>query len=148
MRLVRVGICCLLGFAVLAFGATEEWSQAVLEVAAAFLLVFWAVEQYRHRAEQLVLPPEFLPLVAFALVALVQLAFGLTASRYYTRVDLQLLTVYLVVMFLIAQSFYRRAHWRGLVWFLLSLGFSVSILGILQSLTFNGKLYWFRVLHS
>jgi len=148
MRLLRVGICCLLGFAVLAFGATEEWSQAVLEVAAAFLLVFWAVEQYRHRAEQLVLPPEFLPLVAFALVALVQLAFGLTASRYYTRVDLQLLTVYLVVMFLIAQSFYRRAHWRGLVWFLLSLGFSVSILGILQSLTFNGKLYWFRVLHS
>src|SRR5260370_35319673 len=37
-------------------------------------------------------------------------------------------------------------HWRGLLWFLMSLGFFVSVFGILQYLTFNGKLYWFRVL--
>jgi O-antigen ligase len=146
MKFVRVGICCLLAFAVFAFGATEEWSQAVLEIGAAFLLVFWAIEQYRREAEQVVIPPEFLPLFAFALVVLVQLAFRFTASRYYTRIELQLLIAYLIVIFLMAQAFQRRGHWRGFVWFLMSLGFSVSILGILQSLTFNGKLYWFRVL--
>src|SRR5260370_41103792 len=37
-------------------------------------------------------------------------------------------------------------HWRGLLWFLMSLGFFVSVFGILQHLTFNGKLYWFRVM--
>ncbi len=146
MKLVRVGICSLLAFAVLAFGATEEWSQAVLEVGAAFLLVFWAIEQYRWRAEKLVIPPEFLPLFAFALVVLVQFVFRFTASRYYTRIELQLLMAYLIVIFLMAQAFQRRGHWRGFVWFLMTLGFSVSVLGILQDLTFNGKLYWFRVM--
>ena len=144
MRFFRVGICCLLAFAVLSFGAVEEWSQAVLEVGAAFLLVVWAVRQYRIKAELLSIPPEFLPLCAFALVVVVQLVFHLTASRYYTRVELQLLIAYLIVVFLMSQAFSRRGHWRAFVWFLMTLGFFVSVFGILQYLTFNGKLYWFR----
>ena len=146
MRFFRVGICCLLAFAVLAFGAVEEWSQAVLEVGAAILLVLWAIRQYRRKSEQLVIPPEFLPLSAFAFVVIGQLVFSLTVSRYYTRIGLQLLIAYLIFVLLISQVFYRRAHWRAFVWFLMTLGFFVSVLGILQYLTFNGKLYWFRVM--
>jgi O-antigen ligase len=147
MRIFRFGICCLLAFAVLAFGAVEEWSQAVLEVSAAVLLVAWAILLLRRKTEEISIPTELLPLCAFALVALVQLVFHLTASRYDTRVELQLLFTYLIVMFLMSQSFYRKAHWRNFVWFLMILGFFVSILGILQHLTFNGKLYWYRVMH-
>ena len=105
MRFFRVGICCLLAFAVLSFGAVEEWSQAVLEVGAAILLVLWAVRQYRLKSEQFAIPPEFLPLCAFALVVIRQLVFHLTASRYYTRVELQLLVAYLIFVFLISQAF-------------------------------------------
>ena len=148
MRLFRVGICCLLAFGVLAFGATEEWSQAVLEVGAAVLLVVWAVRQYRKKAEQLSIPPEFLPLCAFTLVVVLQLVFHLTASRYYTRIELQLLITYLIVVFLMSQAFSRKGHWRVFVWFVMSLGFFISMFAILQSLTFNGKLYWFRVMRS
>lgn len=146
MRFFRVGLCCLLTFAVLSFGAVEEWSQAVLEVGASVLLVFWAIRQYRRKSEQLIIPPEFLPLCAFALVIIGQLVFSVTASRYYTRIELQLLITYLIFVFLISQVFYRRGHWRVFVWFLMTLGFFVSVLGILQHLTFNGKLYWFRVM--
>ncbi len=146
MSFFRVGICCLLAFGVLCFGATEEWSQAVLEVSAAVLLVVWTIKQYRLKAEQLTIPQELLPLCAFALVVVVQLVFHLTASRYYTRVELQLLVTYLIVVFLMSQLFTRRGHWRAFVWFLMTLGFFVSIFGILQHLTFNGKLYWFRVM--
>jgi len=146
MKSFRVGICCLLAFAVLSFGAVEEWSQAVLEVGAAVLLVLWAIRQYRLRAEQLFIPPEFPPLCTFALVAVLQLVFHLTASRYDTRIELQLLTTYLILLFLMSQVYSRRSHWRGFVWFLMTLGFFVSIFGILQHLTFNGKLYWFRVM--
>jgi O-antigen ligase len=146
MRFFRVAICCLLVFAVLAFGAVEEWSQAVLEVGAAVLLVVWSFQQYRRKAEQLDVPPEFLPLCAFAIVVLVQLAFHLTASRYYTRMELQLLITYLILVFLMSQAFTRRGHWRAFMWVLMTLGFFVSIFGILQHLTFNGKLYWFRVM--
>jgi len=144
MRFFRVGICSLLVFGVLAFGAVEEWAQAVLEVGAGVLFLLWAIQQYRKKGEQLIIPPEFLPLCAFALVAVFQLAFNLTASRYYTRNLLQLLIMYLVVVLLMSQAFTRRSHWRGFMWFLMTLGFFVSVFGILQSLTFDGKLYWFR----
>lgn len=145
MRLFRVGICCFVGFAVLAFGATEEWSQAVLEVGASILLIAWAAVCYRRKSEQLEIAPELLPLTAFALLVLIQLVFHTTASRYNTRVELQLLLTYLIIVFLMSQAYNRVSHWRGLLWFLMSLGFSVSVFGILQHLTFNGKLYWYRV---
>jgi O-antigen ligase len=106
----------------------------------------WAIQQYRERAEQVEIAPEFLPLTAFAIVVIVQLVFHLTASRYYTRVGLQLLIAYIIVIFLMSQSFFRRSHWRGFVWFVMTFGFFVSLLGILQNLTFNGKLYWLRVM--
>jgi len=146
MRIVRVGICVLLAFGVLAFGAVEEWAQAVLQVGAALLLLIWAIRIYRRKIEQLLLPPEFLPLCGFALVVIAQWIFHLTASRYYTRVDLQLLALYLAVVFLMSQVYSRTSHWRGFVWFLMSLGFFVSIFAVLQHLTFNGKLYWFRTM--
>lgn len=147
MKFFRVAICCLLAFAVLAFGATEEWSQAVLEVAASVLLIAWAIQMFIRKADQLIIAPEFLPLLAFGVVALVQFFFHLTASRYFTRVELQLLATYLIVLFLMAQAFSQRHHWRAFLWFLMTFGFIVSLFAILQNLTFNGKLYWFRVLH-
>ena len=71
MRALRVGICLLLTFAVLAFGAVEEWSQAVLEVGFAFLLVLWALRIYTWRQEQILISPLLFPLAAFTVVVLV-----------------------------------------------------------------------------
>jgi O-antigen ligase len=133
-----------LAFAVLSFGAVEEWSQAVLEIGASVLLVLWALRLYRQRSEQLSFPGEILPLTAFGILAIVQLVFHLTASSYYTRLGTQLLLTYLIVLFLMSQAYSRTSHWRGYIWFLMILGFVVSIFGILQHLTFNGKLYWLR----
>jgi len=146
MKLFRIGICALLAFGVLAFGGVEEWAQAVLEVGASILLVVWAIRLYRRRSEQLIIPPEFLPLVAFALVVIAQWVFQLTSSRYYTRMELQLLALYMIVIFLISQAYSRTSHWRGFLWFLMSLGFFVSIFGILQYVTSAPKLYWLRTL--
>ena len=42
------------------------------------------------------------------------------------------------------QAFRTLGHWRAFAWFLLALGFAVSVFGILQHFTFNGKFYWFR----
>src|SRR5271165_237472 len=81
-----------------------------------------------------------------AFLVFAQVAFHTTFSVYHTRVELQLMVAYLTLLLLLTQAFYRSSHLRGLVWFLMSLGFFVSIFGILQHLTFNGKLYWFRVM--
>ncbi len=144
MKPVRVGICILLAFAVLAFGGVEEWSQAVLEVGFAALLVLWAVRIFSWHQEQIILSPLLFPLLAFTLVVAAQLVFRKTASVYDTRMQLQLLLVYLILLLLLPQAYYRMNHWRGLLWFLMSLGFFVSVFGLLQHLTFNGKLYWIR----
>jgi O-antigen ligase len=148
MKLVRVGICCLLAFAVLSFGAVEEWSQAVLAVGTSLLLVFWAIRLYYRKADQLYIPPESFPFAAFALVAVLQVVFHRTASRYFTRIELQLLLTYLIIVFLMSQAYSRTKHWRGYFWFLMSLGFFVSVFAILQHLTSNGKLYWIRTIQN
>src|SRR5258707_2632113 len=146
MKILRVGICVLLSFAVLAYGGVEEWSQAVLEVGFASLLVIWALRTYGWKQQVIVISPLLPPLLVYLLVTLVQLVFHRTASPYDTRMQLQLLITYIILLILLPQAYYRMNHWRGLLWFLMSLGFCVSVFGILQQLTFNGKLYWFRVM--
>jgi O-antigen ligase len=91
-----------------------------------------------------VVTPLLPPLVLLAVVALGQLLLRATASSYQTRMDLNLLVAYAIVLFLAAQAFRNSDEWRKFVWFLMIFGFLVSVFGILQQLTFNGKLYWFR----
>ena len=146
MKIFRVGIGVLLSFAVLAYGGVEEWSQGVLAVGFAVLLAIWALRTFAWGQEGIAVSPLLPPLLAFALVALIQLIFHRTASLYDTRMQIQLLFVDLILLFLLPQAYYRMSHWRGMLWFLMSLGFFVSVFGILQHLTFNGKLYWFRVM--
>src|SRR5271166_4911459 len=131
MRFFRIAICALLAFSVLAYGGVEEWSQAVLEIGVAWLLVYWAVRQYRRRSEQVLLSPLFLPLAILALLVILQMVFRTTASLYHTRLELQLLLAYLALLLLLTQAFSRSSHMRGLVWFLMCLCFFVSIFGIL-----------------
>src|SRR5713226_8471048 len=85
-----------------------------------------------------------LPLLSLSLLALGQIVFHGTASAYGTRLELQLLLAYAVLLFLASQAFRTAEDWRGFVWFVMSFGFLVAIFGILQHLTFNGKLFWFR----
>ena len=144
MKLLRLGIFALIAFGILSHGAVEEWSRAVLETGAGILLLAWAVRAYLYRQEEIVVSPLLPPLLALALLAAAQLIFHLTISPFHTRTELQLLLADIIVLFLMTQAFRAVPDWRTLIWFLMSLGFAVAIFGILQQLTFNGKLYWFR----
>jgi O-antigen ligase len=144
MKWLRLGICALVVFAVLAHGGVEEWAHAVLETGAALLFVLWAIQACLNQENQLVIPPLLLPLVGLLFVAVVQLTLHRTASSHNTSVDFQLLLADILILFLAAQSFRTLSDFRGFVWFIMAFGFLVAIFGILQHLTFNGKLYWFR----
>src|SRR3984893_14941845 len=143
MKFLRIGICALAVFGVATHGAVEEWARAVLETGAGLLFVSWAIQEYFTNRE-IVLSPLLPPLLALGLVALGQIVFHGTASPYDTRLELQLLLTYAIVLFLATQAFRTADHWRGFVWFVMFFAFIVAIFGILQHLTFNGKLYWFR----
>ena len=147
MRLLRFGICALVVFAVAAHGGVEDWARAVLETGAGLLFLAWAVWVYFTHQEQIVFSPLVPPLAVLSLVACGQWFFHGTASSYGTRMELLLLVSDLILLFLAVQAFRTLQDWRGFVWFGMVFGFFISIFGILQQLTFNGKLYWFREMH-
>src|SRR6202521_2430547 len=146
MKVIRVGICALVSFAVLAHGAVEPWSEAVLEVGAAALLLLWAWRASVGGEFKVVWTPLLWPLLGLWGVAAMQLALRITAYPFLTRIELLKYSALLSLFFLSVQSFRTREQWHGFVWFLLTLGFAVSLFAILQHFTFNGKLYWVREL--
>src|ERR1700686_4852890 len=145
MRLLQICLFAVLVFAIAAHGAVEDWSRSVLETSAGLLFVLWAVRAYLTRDEEVLISPILPPLLALCFLAWAQILFrGGTVSVYATRNELQLLVAITLLLFVASQAFRTRDDWRFFVWFVMSFGFVVAILGILQHLTFNGKLYWFR----
>jgi O-antigen ligase len=147
MTYLRVGICALVAFGVLAHGGVEDWARACFEIGCALLFLAWAVWLFLHNEETIVISPLLPPLVAFTLVVLAQLLFSTTASTFSTHTEFTLLLADVLVVFVAVQAFRTLEDWRGFVWFVMIFGFLVSVFGILQHLTFNGKLYWFREMH-
>ncbi len=146
MSSIRAGVCVLAAFAVLAHGAVEPWSEAVLEIGAAVLLLIWSWKALTDSEVTMVWNPLMWPLLGFGVVAAVQLAAGISLVPFLTRIELLKYSALLALFFLFVQSYRTRTQWRTFVWFLLSLGFAVSLFAILQHFTFNGKLYWVREL--
>jgi O-antigen ligase len=144
MKFLRAGVCALLLFAVAVHGGVEDWAAAVLEAGAATLLVFWAIRVAFGLEKEIHGHPLLWPLGAFAGVTVLQFVLRTSVYPYAGKVDFLKLLAYLIVVFLAAQAYRTLDHLRGFVWFVLVLGFAVSVFGILQHLTFNGKLYWVR----
>ena len=144
MKLLRFGICAVVVFAVAAHGGVEEWARAVFETCAGLLLLAWALRIYLSQEEQVVFSPLLPPVAAFSLLVFGQWLFHGTASSYSTRTELLLLLSDLILLFLAVQAFRTLQDWRGFVWFGMVFGFLTCIFAILQHMTFNGKLYWFR----
>ncbi len=148
MKFLQAGICALIVFGVAAHGGVEDWARAVLIVGAGLLFLGWSLWLYFNRDEQPVFSPLLPPLAVLSLLVLAQLFFRWTASIYHTRMELLLLLADLIVLSLAVQAFRTLEDWRGFVWFGMIFGFVVSLFAILQHLTSNGKLYWFREIRS
>ncbi len=148
MKFLRAGVCALVVFGVAAHGGVEDWARAVLEMGAGLLFLAWSLWLYFNREEQPFFSPLLLPLAGLSLIVLAQWFFRWTASTYNTRIELLLLLADLIVLFLAVQAFRTLEDWRGFVWFGMGFGFLVSLFAILQHLTSNGKLYWFREMRS
>lgn len=146
MRMIRAGICILIVFSVLAFGAVPLWCQAVLEIGTTILFLFWAFRALRQNEIDIHWNWIYLPLLAFWGLILVQYGFGLSLGSYLTKIELFKWTFYLLLCFLAMEAFRTSEERRGFAWFLLSFCFLVSLFALTQYFTFNGKLYWFVAL--
>ena len=142
MKPIRIGICLLIALAVLSFGAVEAWSQAIIEIGAAALLLLWGVLSIKQGHFELHWNWLYLPLLGLMGIAFTQWAFGLSAYPYATKIELFRWIAFSILCFLAVQSFQSEDELKSFAWFLLSFGFLVSLFAIAQQLTSNGKLYW------
>ena len=142
------GICALLFFAVLSFGAVEEWSVSILETGLGLLFLAWAARQVIAGELKVQASPLYAPAFLFAGIVAVQLGFGMTAYRYATLVAGFEYLAYGIVLFLTIQSLTGERATKIILWALTLFGFGLAVFAISQDLTSNGKIYWLRTLHS
>ena len=128
MRFLRIGICALVAFGVLAHGGVEDWARAFFETGTGLLFLAWAALIYLQREETVLISPLLPPLAGLLLVVLVQLLFHTTASTFNTREEFTLLLAETLLVFLAMQAFRTLEEWREFVWFMMIFGFpSVDI---------------------
>jgi len=143
MGAIRVGICGLLAFAVLAAGGVPVWGTAVIEMGAAGLLLLWGVAAIRARRVEIHGNWLYVPVLGLIAFCFAQKLFGVSAYSYATKIEMLKWISYFVISFLAVEAFRTTAQLKAIAAFLISLGFLVALFGIVQYLTFNGRLYWF-----
>ena len=137
------GTFCLVIFAVLAFGATEEWAIFVLEAGASLLFLIWAVRQIVAGRVELT-NPLFLPMALFAVILLAQLLLRMSFEPYATHTEVWKYAAY-GMLFIVADNSFRERDAQ--VQFLTGLslfGFLLALFAIAQNSAGNEKIYWLR----
>jgi O-antigen ligase len=142
------GLCVLLIFGPLAFGAVEKWSLLVLQAGAALLFVLWAIQAVWHGVLEVDRSPLHLPMAAFALLLGAQLLLGLTSYRYATLTYTTRYAAY-GMLFLVALHCFRRPNFaRYFAGTMTVFGSLLAVFAIVQGFTANGKIYWLRSLRQ
>src|SRR5579872_3978596 len=140
------GLCALLFFAVLSYGAVEVWSVSILEAGLAVLFLTWAIRQVMAGELKVQASPLYAPAFLFAAVVAAQLGFGITAYRYATLISSLQYLAYGILLFLTVQSLSNERAAKIVLWALTVFGFTLAVFAIAQDLTANGKIYWLRTL--
>ena len=146
MKAIRIGLCVLFAFSVFAHGIVEVWSESILEIGASLLFIIWVFLAYRDPEITIQWNMLNWPFLGFIGIGALQLVLHGSANPFFTRVELLRFSAYFIIFFLAAQAFRERDDLVKLTWFLVLLGFSVGLLGIIQFFTSPDTIYWIRSL--
>jgi len=147
MRCLQIAVCFLIVFAVAAHGVVEIWSESTLEIGAALLFVAWGLFTTSSTYAEIYWNALNWPIVGFFAWAILQLLFRVTVYPFLTWTALLRWGACFLIYFVTTQVFRERKDIRILTWFLVLLGFSVALEGIIQNFAGGGKIYGFRELH-
>ena len=166
----------ILILSVLLFGAVEIWSSTVIILMVYTLGLAWIIRKQYTRfkpsgAEKLLYATgaafavytiiQVLPLPASLLEFISPNAFDLrsfysldgskdfmciSVHPYKTRLELLRVLAFLTVLFISMQAFKDMGNVTRTLKILVVFGFCLAVFGILQKVTWNGKIYWFREL--
>jgi len=134
----------LLMFGPLAFGAVEPWSIFVVETGSVVLTLLWIARQWLDDEVDILWNPLFLPMAAFGILIVLQVALGISAYRHDTIAGGMLYCAYAMLCFLATQTLIRSSQARRIAMILAIYGFSMAALALVQGISPNGKLFWLR----
>jgi O-antigen ligase len=140
--IITIGLLVLLIFAVMAFGAVQEWSLLALQCGATSLLLCWALRQALDARSHFSVHPLYAPVLAFAFIVLVQIVFSRTAYRQATLLEAQRYVAYGMLFLVATQEFRQHRHLRVFVSGLTMFGGVLAMFALVQGFTSPDKLYW------
>jgi O-antigen ligase len=152
-RAIPIGLFVAIIFTALAHGAVESWSVAIFGLLIIGLLLLWAVKAFQERQLVVALPAALWPMLGVLIFGMIQsIAFSgsdgqirsLSQDVEATRAALPVV-FWLCAAFLIAVNSLNRAEvLRRAVSLLIIFGFGLALFALLQSFTWNGRIYWLR----
>lgn len=138
-----VGLCFSLSFAVLAFGAVQEWSTFVFEVGAVVLFLVWAGKQVVSGQVKLSKNPLYAPALFFFVLLLAQVGLGISAYGYVTKYGVLQYVSYGIVLLIAAECVQEEDARKRFALALIIFGASYAFFALAQELTSDGKFFWF-----
>lgn len=137
-----LGLCALLIFAVLAFGAVEEWSTFAFEAGAAVLFLVWAGKQFVSRELTLSKNPLYPPALFFFVLLLAQVALRRSAYGYVTKYEVLQYVAYGIVLLIAAECVREENARKKFALALIVFGALYAFFALAQQLTSDGKFFW------
>jgi len=137
------GLSAVLFFAILAFGAVDEWSTFTFEAAAALLFLVWAGKQTFSGRFKVADNPLYLPAFCFFALLIAQLAFRISAYPYVTKYELLQYVAYGMVLLIATESVQGENARERFGMALIVFGVAYAFYALAQELTSSGKFFWF-----
>ena len=142
-RIVEACVLFLIVFTPFAFGTVEPWSEAVAEIVILGMIVTWIIGNLRNWELRIELPAGWLPAALFlALLAFQATLPGWSLDPGATRRLALKLGAVAAFFFVCANTYRTRSQFRRAAWTMIATGTAISVFGVVQRMTWNGRFYW------
>ena len=143
-RVLVFGLCLLLIFGVLAFGAVEDWSTFAFELGSVFLFLVWVLKQLASRVVRLSSKSLYLPAFLFLVVILAQIGLKVSAYPYATKYEALEYVSYGIVLLIAVECVKTKETRKRFALAMTIFGALYAFFALAQDLTSNGKIFWVR----
>jgi O-antigen ligase len=137
-----LSLCIVLFFAVLAFGAVDEWSTFTFETGSAALFLLWAARGLISKEVKLSTNPLYLPALLFFTLILLQIVLRRSAYAYVTKYEALQYVSYGIVLLIAAECVRDEGARKIFALAIVGFGALYAFFALVQELTPNGKIFW------
>lgn len=137
-----LGLCALLIFGILSFGAVDEWSTFAFEAGASGLFLLWAVKQIVGGRVKLSGNPLYLPTALFFLLILAQIVLRRSAYGYVTKYELLQYVSYGIVLLIATECVHGEKARRLFAQVMSLFGGLYALFAVVEYFSTNGRIFW------